>query len=73
MMRLIRNYNVTGETDIAKFDYADNTDIVSIEELRELLPRVKQLRNCELNVNTNNNGELILTVDGITYKTQSLS
>ena len=71
MLRLIRNNNINCSTDIDSITHAENTDMVSLEKLRELLPHVKQLRKCHINVLVNKHGELILTVDGITYETHS--
>ena len=71
MLRLIRNNNINCSTDIVSSIHAENTDMVSLEKLRELLPCVKQFRKCHVDILTNEHGELILTVDGITYETHS--
>ena len=71
MLRLIRNNNINGATDIDSNTHTENTSMVSLEKLRDLLPCVKQLRNCSVDILINKHGELILTVDGITYETQS--
>ncbi len=71
MLRFIRNNSINSSTDIDSITHNENTDMVSVEKLRELLPCVKQLRNCRVNVLANECGELKLTVDGITYETRS--
>ncbi|WP_152537145.1 hypothetical protein [Ruminococcus flavefaciens] len=71
MLRLIRNNSINGSTDIGSITLAKNTDMVSLEKLRELLPHVKQLRKCHVSVLVNEHGEPILTVNGITYGTHA--
>ncbi|MBO7395664.1 MAG: hypothetical protein J6U16_06055 [Ruminococcus sp.] len=67
MIRLIRKRNICAATDISG---VTGVQTVSVEKIKELLAEIKQLKNCDLKVAVTADGNLKVTVDDITYKTE---
>lgn len=71
MVRLIRRNSIKSAVDTDRVRNNTNNDMVPLEKIREILPKIEQLSLCQLNVYTSKSGELIVSVDGKTYKTQT--
>ena len=69
MMLLLRKRDVTASTAIDNDTTAENSETVAVAKIKELLPQIRELKNCRLNFRLTRDGNIVLKVDDVTYQT----
>lgn len=69
MMLLLRNRAITSTTAVNNDTTAENSETVAVAKIKELLPQIRELKNCRLNFRLKRDGNIVLKVDDVTYQT----